>query len=82
MPCYSYYSWDAATLGSGRSISTENTGAPYSLCPKGWRLPTSGSTENYAWKRGDFYHLATIYGIDLENAYNAGTAIFYNKFRS
>ena len=37
--CYSYYSWDAATLGSGRSIATDND-APYSICPKGWRLPT------------------------------------------
>lgn len=39
--CYSYYSWDAATLGSGRSISTDNTDAPYSICPKGWHLPTT-----------------------------------------
>lgn len=39
--CYSYYSWDAATLGSGRTISTDNTDAPYSICPKGWRLPTT-----------------------------------------
>ena len=40
-PCYSYYSWDAATLGSGRNISAENVDAPYSICPKGWRLPTA-----------------------------------------
>ena len=40
-PCYSYYSWDAATLGSGRSISTSGTGPSYSICPKGWRLPTA-----------------------------------------
>ena len=45
--CYGYYSWDAATLGSGRSISTDNTDAPYSICPKGWHLPnTRTGTDN------------------------------------
>ena len=39
--CYSYYSWDAATLGSGRSISTDNTNTEQSICPKGWHLPTT-----------------------------------------
>ena len=45
-PCNSYYSWDAATLGSGRSISTDNTNAPYSICPKGWKLPTTYNGTN------------------------------------
>ncbi|MDO4747293.1 MAG: hypothetical protein Q4A70_03070 [Candidatus Saccharibacteria bacterium] len=66
--CYSYYSWGAATLGSGRTIATTNTDAPYSICPKGWRLPTSGSSANDGWKRGDFYALATAYGANLENS--------------
>ena len=39
--CYSYYSWDAATLGSGRNISTYDADAPYSICPKGWHLPNT-----------------------------------------
>ena len=39
--CYSYYSWDAATLGSGRTIATDNTNAEQSICPKGWHLPTT-----------------------------------------
>ena len=51
--CYSYYSWDAATLGSGRSISTDNTDAPYSICPKGWRLPnTRTGTDSSSSFRG------------------------------
>ena len=69
-PCYSYYSWDAVTLGSGRTIGTENTDAPYSICPKNWRLPTSGSDSNDGWKRGDYYMLATNYGANLESNYN------------
>lgn len=44
-PCYSYYSWDAATVGSGRSINTDGSDAPYSLCPKGWRLPNTSRTD-------------------------------------
>ena len=82
-PCYSYYSWDAATLGSGRTIATENTDAPYSICPKGWRLPTSGNQSNNEWKRGDFYKLATAYGANLEsNYYDSSSATgsnFYNN---
>ncbi len=73
-PCYSYYSWDAATLGSGRSISTGNTNVSYSICPKGWRLPTSTASNanaqvNSNWKTGDWYALATAYGADLENSH-------------
>ena len=66
-PCYSYYSWDAATIGSGRTLAIENTDAEYSICPKGWRLPTSGSSSNNGWKRGDFYTLARAQGANLEN---------------
>ena len=78
-PCYSYYSWDAATLGSGRTIATENTDAPYSVCPKGWKLPTSGNSSNNEWKRGDFYKLATAYGANLESNYYESSSTFYNN---
>ena len=64
-PCYSYYSWDAATLGSGRTIETDNTDAPYSICPKGWRLPTAYSISAANWQTtSDFYILAHQYGLD------------------
>ncbi|MBR3353490.1 hypothetical protein IKG49_02770 [Candidatus Saccharibacteria bacterium] len=64
-PCYSYYSWDAATLGSGRSISTDNTDAAYSICPKNWKLPTSRTTSAANWQtESDFYAFARQYGLD------------------
>ncbi|MBR2767033.1 fibrobacter succinogenes major paralogous domain-containing protein [Candidatus Saccharibacteria bacterium] len=44
--CYSYYSWDAATLGSGRTIATDNTDAEQSICPKGWHLPNTRTGTN------------------------------------
>ena len=43
--CYSYYSWHAATAGSGVDITTANTDAPYSICPKGWKLPNATSPQ-------------------------------------
>ena len=61
-PCYSYYSWDAATLGSGRSISTDNTNAPYSICPKGWRLPTTYNGSGSAAEATDFRALMIALG--------------------
>lgn len=78
IPCYSYYSWDAATLGSGREIATVDTDAQYSICPKGWRLPTSGNTAGN-WKRGDLYALATAYGANLENSFYDDSADFYDN---
>ena len=61
-PCYSYYSWDAATLGSGRSISTDNQNAPYSICPKGWRLPTTYNGSGTAAEATDFRALMIAFG--------------------
>ena len=37
----SYYSWSSATAGSGISINTADATATDSICPAGWRLPTS-----------------------------------------
>lgn len=36
-----YYQWNAATAGSGETI--KNGQAQDSICPKSWKLPTSGS---------------------------------------
>ena len=79
-PCYSYYSWDAATLGSGRTIATENTDAPQSICPKGWRLPTSRTTSASNWQTaGDFYVLAHQYGLDSTTSTSESDNGFYTQ---
>ena len=87
--CYSYYSWLAATAGgknsSGSSVTTNGYNAAYSICPKGWRLPTSTTSNANAqssnnWKTGDWYVLATAYGANLEsNHYNNSDTNFYNN---
>ena len=48
------YQWNAATAGTGDTITSTN--ATDSICPKGWRLPTSTSS-------GEFQALMTKYSI-------------------
>ena len=44
-----YYTWYTATAGTGtQSLSTEGYNTAVSICPKGWRLPTSrNSTSDF-----------------------------------
>ena len=80
-PCYSYYSWDTATLGSGRNIGVHNADAPYSICPKNWRLPTSRDTDTFdtaTAEESDFYKLATNYGMSM-GEWSQTTDKFYNQ---
>ena len=56
-----YYSYVAATAGSGASVTTRGEKAPDSICPAGWELPTSYSTYNST--PGSFYNLLNQYGL-------------------
>ena len=49
-----HYTWNAATAGTGGTITSTN--ATDSICPKGWRLPTSNSS-------GEYQALMTAYSI-------------------
>ena len=72
--CYSYYSWDAATLGSGRTIVTDNTDAPHSICPKGWKLPSTHNGSGTAAEAADFRALMIGYGGSSSiKTYNSST---------
>ena len=51
-----YYNWYAATGGSGTS-SMDSGDAPSSICPQGWRLPTSAGTKS-------LYNLFREYGFN------------------
>ena len=86
--CNSYYSWLAATAGgkdaSGAAVTGDGYNAAYSICPKGWRLPTAttsnaSATTSPNWKTGDYYRLATAYGANLESSYFENSATFYNN---
>ena len=83
-PCCSYYSWDAATQGSGRNISTDNTNAPYSICPKGWRLPTTYNGSGTTAEATDFRALMiALGGSNSIQSYTSSTsptgATIYNQ---
>ncbi len=81
-----YYSWSAATAGSGADAgNVEGTQAANSICPKGWKLPTStdklgtgtqtntvipAGNENSFDVPGSFAYLFRQYG--LATAFNAG----------
>ena len=52
-----YYTWYAATAGTGTSELSHGENAASSICPKGWGLPTGGPS-------GEFTTLAQEYGID------------------
>ncbi len=55
-----YYQWNAVTAGTGGQIT--NTNATGSICPKNWKLPSSGNTVALRDK-GSFYYLLQQYGV-------------------
>ena len=64
-----YYSWEAATAGTGSSATSGGSKATDSICPAGWQLPQSGSSSSssslYPYS---FYALVTgVYGITSSN---------------
>ena len=50
-----YYQWSTATAGTGDSLTSAD--ASDSICPKGWKLPTSNNAEP-----GSFAYLINLYG--------------------
>ncbi len=55
-----YYQWNAATAGTGRTITNAN--ASGSICPKNWQLPNSGTATGLKGK-GSFSYSLSQYGI-------------------
>ncbi len=51
-----YYTWNAATAGTGGKITTQN--ATGSICPANWTLPTSNTAES-----GSFSFLLNQYSV-------------------
>ncbi|MBR3386293.1 hypothetical protein IKG68_01880 [Candidatus Saccharibacteria bacterium] len=64
--CYSYYSITAATLGSDYTFQNDEL-APYSICPKGWKLPTSSSSGSSLYQSTVAYQFAIAYGMDNDS---------------
>ncbi len=64
-----YYSWPAATAGTG-TTSVTSADASASICPKGWKLPSSSGTDSYStltgtksgWTTATFNGNSGVYG--------------------
>ncbi len=56
-----YYSWTAATAGTGVGKDSNGDIAPSSICPKGWKLPLSDSSNDTV--SGSFNYLIDAYSI-------------------
>ena len=61
-----YYSWYAATAGSGTE-SMVNQDTPYSICPKGWKLPTNYTNSTSTSAQKSWGSLVSAYGINPAN---------------
>ena len=64
-----YYSWEAATAGTGHAYASEGAQAPDSICPKGFELPTAGDYYgSYNTTPGSFFNLFNQYGLTDSDA--------------
>ena len=72
------YHFQAATVGTGAAIKTDNTNVPDTFCPLGWQLPYSGTGGDYYNKSRSLNKLLTAYSI----AFDTGTAADATKVKS
>ena len=58
-----YYHFQAATAGTGGSMTTANTNSPDTFCPLGWQLPYGGEGGDYYNKSKSWSYLLGAYSI-------------------
>ena len=63
-----YYNFQAATSGTGASITAQNTNSPDTFCPLGWQLPYSGTG-------GDYYDKSKSWKYLIETTYHKQIAV-------
>ena len=75
-----YYTWYAATAGSGTSSMTTSDGdATNSICPAHWRLPTNYTNSTSTSAQKSWGSLVSAYGI---NPANHGTTSEYQTLEA
>ena len=72
------FTFQAATSGTGGTISTETSDSPDTFCPLGWHMPYSGRGGDYYDKSKSWNYLFDSYGI----TYNDGGATQVTKIKS
>ena len=73
-----YYTFQAASSGSGATIATQNTNIPDTFCPLGWQLPYGGTGGDYYNKSKSWHYLLSTYNIQ----FNDGSIDDANKLKS
>ena len=56
-----YYTFQAGTSGTGRSVETPNANSSDTFCPLGWQLPYSGTGGDYYDKSKSWKYLLATY---------------------
>ena len=67
------FNFQAATSGSGSTISENNSNAPDTFCPLGWQLPYSG-------RDGDYYNKSKSWGYFMSSYGITSRGIILNKY--
>ena len=62
----SFYSFQAASSGSGATVTTENAIIPDTFCPLGWQLPYDGTGGDYYDKSKSWRFLFNKYGYSMQ----------------
>ncbi len=73
-----YYHFQAASVGTGSTITTNNANTPDTFCPLGWQLPYTGTSGAYYNQSKSWKYLFDSYGI----TYDDGGAAQVAKIRS
>ena len=69
-----YYHYQAASVGAGGAMTTDNTVTPDTFCPLGWQLPYSGTGGDYYDKSKSWNKLFTSYSIGFDSYESAANA--------
>ena len=56
-----YYHYEAATVGTGAALVTDNTDVPDTFCPLGWQMPYGGTGGDYYNKSRSWRYLMSKY---------------------
>ena len=71
-----FYTWYTATAGTGtQALSTDGQNTTVSICPKGWRLPTSGDNGEFEVLYDNYYSSSALRSNPINLTLSGNVAI-------
>ena len=71
-----FYTWYTATAGTGtQALSTDGQNTTVSICPKGWRLPTSGNNGEFEVLYDNYYSSSALRSSPINLTLSGNVAI-------